>query len=140
VWEPKGVNYDLIVTHFFLDCLTTDEVADLAERLLPCITGKTKWLVSEFTVPEGRFGRLVASPLVTGLYLGFKLLTGLRVNRLPRYREALAGAGFALERRSLFLGGLLVSELWVPGLWVPGLWVLDCVFRERIQSGRSVLR
>jgi ubiquinone/menaquinone biosynthesis C-methylase UbiE len=113
VWEPDGSRYDLIVTHFFLDCLTTDEIAALAKRLRSYTTPDTKWLVSEFAVPRGWFGRLAARPLVTGLYLSFRFLTGLRVRRLPGYRDALADAGFVLQQENSSLGGLLVSEIWV---------------------------
>jgi hypothetical protein len=114
-WEPGNAPYDLIVTHFFLDCLTTDEVAALAERLRPCISDQTRWVISEFAIPQGRFGKLVAWPLVKSLYLSFKLLTGLQVGRLPQHRDALSNAGFVLDRKSTSLGGLLVSELWLPG-------------------------
>lgn len=113
VWEPDGSGYDLVVTHFFLDCLATDEIATLAKRLLSYTTADAKWLVSEFAIPPGCFGRLVAWPLITGLYLGFGFLTGLQVRSLPRYRDALADAGFVLQQENSSLGGLLVSEIWV---------------------------
>jgi hypothetical protein len=113
-WQPGDEPFDLIVTHFFLDCLTTEEVAALAERLRPHTSGQTRWVVSEFAVPEGWFGRLVAYPLVTGLYLAFGLLTGLRIRRLPLHHDALSKAGFVLDQERPSLGGLLVSELWVP--------------------------
>ncbi len=113
-WQPGDVKYDLIVSHFFLDCLTTDEVCALAQRLRLCTTGHTKWVVSEFVIPRGWFGKLAAWPLVTGLYLGFRLLTGLRIDRLPRHREALSNAGFVLHCQSPSLKGILVSEMWTP--------------------------
>ncbi len=40
-------------------------------------------------------------------------MTGLKVRQLPEYGAALQAAGFALARRKIWLGGLLVSELWV---------------------------
>jgi SAM-dependent methyltransferase len=104
--------YDLVVTHFFLDCLSTDEILAPALRLKPILFPGALWVVSEFAVPPGWFGRLVAGPIVRGLYLAFGLLTGLRQRTLPDYASALSAAGFKrLERRSR-LGGLLVSELW----------------------------
>ncbi|MGB7546320.1 MAG: class I SAM-dependent methyltransferase [Terracidiphilus sp.] len=112
LWQPPAARYDLIATHFFLDCLTTGEVASLAARLRSSVTPSALWVVSEFAVPEGWFGWLVARPLIAGLYLAFRLLTGLRVRRLPNHRQALAQAGFTLARQRHWLGGLLVSELW----------------------------
>jgi hypothetical protein len=113
-WQPPSPPYDLIVTHFFLDCLTTDEIAALAARLHSSLTPSALWVVSDFAVPPGRFGWLIARSLITGLYLAFGLLTGLSVRRLPDHRNALRQAGFALLRQHPRLGGLLVSELWQP--------------------------
>jgi len=111
-WQPPAPTYDLIVAHFFLDGLTTAEVQALALRLRDAASPAALWAVSEFVVPEGWFGRLVARPVVACLYLAFGLLTGLEVRRLPNHRGALAQAGFHLLRQRESLRGLLVSELW----------------------------
>ncbi len=115
-WTPPEVDYDLVATHFFLDCLSTDEAANLARRAHSCMAPKGVWLVSEFNEPAGRFGRIVAGPLISFLYRSFGLLTGLEVRHLPDHRQALADAGFALMQRHSSLGGLLVSEMWKPDL------------------------
>ena len=112
-WEPQNPRYDLVVSHFFLDCLTTKEVKSLVARLRPCVKPGALWVVSEFSTPPGWYGWLVARPLVTALYLIFGLLTGLTVFRLPKYHEALEQAGFVSVERRHWLRGLLVSELWV---------------------------
>ena len=104
--------YDLIVTHFFLDCLSTREIQALASRLRQDAAPSALWLVSEFAVPSNVFGRLVARPLVAALYLVFGQLTGLNLRSLPDHPTALKAAGFALDKRRTRLGGLLASELW----------------------------
>lgn len=115
-WEPTSaghdLGYDLIVTHFLLDCLTGEEVRRLARAVRSAADEDALWVISEFAIPESRVGRCVAQPLMAGLYWAFGLLAGLSVRRLPDYATALAGAGFALHRRRRWLGGLLVSELW----------------------------
>lgn len=111
-WRPERSDYDLIVTHFFLDCLTTEEVAALAQRLHACSVPEAAWLISEFAAPCGWFGALIAQPLIRSLYLGFRILTGLRVACLPEHRVALSEAGFILSGEKTHLHGLLVSELW----------------------------
>ncbi|MGA3080617.1 MAG: class I SAM-dependent methyltransferase [Terracidiphilus sp.] len=113
-FKPAESAYDLVVTHFFLDCLTTEEVFALATTLRKAVAPGARWVVSEFTVPEGRLGRLAARPLIWGLYCAFGWLTGLEVRRLPEYATALQRAGFCLRERSKWLGGVLVSELWIP--------------------------
>ena len=112
LWKPQVLALDLIATHFFLDCLTTKEVAALAKRLRVSARPDTRWVVSEFAIPKGWFGWLVARPLITALYFAFFVLTGLSVFRLPNHRKALNEAGFALAQQRTWLGGLLVSELW----------------------------
>lgn len=107
--------YDLVVTHFFLDCLTTGEIRSLAAAIQPSLVQGARWAVSEFAIPSDRFGRFVAAPLVWVLYRAFGLLTGLGVRRLPDYRAALCESGFKLMESRTWLRGLLVSELWVLG-------------------------
>jgi len=116
-WDPPAANseegYDLIATHFFLDCLTQPEVESLATKLLHAAAPDAVWIVSEFWVPPGWFGRLIAGPLVSGLYLAFGWLTGLAVRSLPDHSAALRDACFRLEERRSRLGGLLIAERWL---------------------------
>ena len=107
--------YDLIVTHFFLDCLTTAEVESLARALRSATAPSARWVISEFAVPPGWFGRLIAAPLIAALYLAFGMLTGLKVRTLPDYASSLRHAGFSLQQRRAWLRGLLVSEIWHVG-------------------------
>jgi hypothetical protein len=110
-----GRPYDLIATHFFLDCLTTQEVRTLAGRLGGAVSPSALWVVSEFAVPPGWFGRFIARPVIGTLYFCFGLLTGLAVRRLPDYGSALRDAGFTLLERKSRLAGLLAAELWSAG-------------------------
>jgi len=109
-YVPEGVP-DLVVTHFFLDCLTQAEVRELVGRMEPRLAPGALWVVSEFRIPGGWL-RVPAWVLVRGLYLAFRVLTGLRVTRLPEYGEVLRESGFQVVAEERFCGGLLVSELW----------------------------
>lgn len=105
--------YDLVATHFFLDCLTPMESNALVARVRPHLTPGALWVVSEFEIPDGSplsaaFGRLT----IAGLYLAFRVLTGLQVRQIPPWRDSLARAGFVRRAVRSWLGGLLVSELW----------------------------
>lgn len=111
-WQPAKPPYDLVVAHFFLDCLTGAEVQSLAAPLRHAVSPSALWVVSEFAIPAGRFGRLIAAPVVSFLYRAFGILTGLKLRALPDHRTALLQSGFTLEKQRTWLGGLLVSELW----------------------------
>jgi SAM-dependent methyltransferase len=115
-WQPANSNpYDLIATHFFLDCLTTAEIRMLAERIHSATASNALWVISEFAVPRSFFGRIAARPLVATLYRAFGLLTGLEVRSLPDHARALSQAGFKLVHRRTRWFGLLVSECWSAG-------------------------
>jgi SAM-dependent methyltransferase len=118
-WEPGATTadlpFDLIATHFFLDCLTTEEVRSLATKLRRIASPSALWVVSEFAVPSNLFGHVVARPMVRLLYQAFAALTGLSVRTLPDHAAALREGGFCLQQQRTLLGGLLSSELWSVG-------------------------
>ena len=103
---------DLVVTHFFLDCLTQPEVDSLAARLIPHLAPNALWLVSDFRIPAGPM-RLPARALVRSLYHGFRVLTGLGATRLPNHSAALRSAGLTRIAQCLSLAGILTTELWL---------------------------
>jgi hypothetical protein len=116
-WQPVIPNgpdppCDALFTHFFLDCFTTEEVQSLAEGIRNAVSPTAVWVVSEFAVPTGWYGRFVARPLIWVLYRVFGWLTGLAVRSLPDHHSALRAAGFILHNRRTWLGGLLTGELW----------------------------
>ncbi len=102
---------DLIVTHFFLDCLTQTEVNRLVGSLAARLQPGGLWLLSEFRIPPGWL-HWPARIYVRSLYFAFRILTQLRVTSLPDYAGPLRAAGFepVAIHRSLF--GLLTTELW----------------------------
>ncbi|HEY1949382.1 MAG TPA: class I SAM-dependent methyltransferase [Bryobacteraceae bacterium] len=99
--------YDLVVTHFFLDCFSDAQIEELVGRIARAATPDAKWIVSEFQTPN-----LAAALLVKALYLAFRVLTGSRVRRLPVYSNALTANGFKQITRKTALYGTLVSESW----------------------------
>jgi hypothetical protein len=102
---------DLVVTHFFLDCLTQPEVDALVTRLTPQLAPKALWLVSDFRIPSGLL-HWPARAYIRALYLAFRILTGLRTTDLPNHARALKRCGFTLITARHILFGLLTTELW----------------------------
>jgi ubiquinone/menaquinone biosynthesis C-methylase UbiE len=111
-FQPEGTAYDLVVTHFFLDCLTEDDLATLLTHLQPYLGPNATWLVSEFAVPPGQPAAAVSSLVIKALYQAFRILTGLKTQRLPDYASTLRQNGFSRAARKTFLSGLLVAEIW----------------------------
>lgn len=108
---PANASYDLLVTHFFLDCLTEPQLDELVQHLSPALAPDALWLFSDFRIPPGSMG-WPARILVRSLYLAFRVITGLRVTQLPRHGLFLSAAGFRRIDRQLFFFGILTTELW----------------------------
>ena len=111
-WSPPHADYDLIVTHFFLDCFTDAELVPLVARLASGAPDRARWVVSEFRQPAGGFAAWRARCWIGGLYAFFRVMTGLRVRRLPDHGAVLQAHGFERERTVNSDLGLLTSELW----------------------------
>ena len=103
---------DLIVTHFFLDCLTQPELNRLASQLAARTRPGALWLLSDFAIPSNPWLAPLAALYIRFLYLVFRLLTGLRVTHLPDPASALSSAGFHRIARHSLLCGLLYTEIW----------------------------
>jgi ubiquinone/menaquinone biosynthesis C-methylase UbiE len=109
---PSGKDYDLVVSHFFLDCLTDGEMTALIARISPHMNEAAIWLVSDFAVPAKGWRRLGARMVIRSLYLAFSILTGLQVRKIPNYAKAFDDNGFHQVDKAVFLGGMLITELW----------------------------
>lgn len=103
--------FDLIVTHFFLDCLDGPGLRLLIHNATAHTCPDATWLLSEFRIAPG-WRAAPSRLLVALLYLAFGALTGLRTRSLPDHARALGEAGWHRVCEEHSLGGLLTSELW----------------------------
>jgi ubiquinone/menaquinone biosynthesis C-methylase UbiE len=110
-WAPRG-HYDLIVSHFFLDCFFPHQLEQLFDRILPHAQPGAQWVVSEFAIPGNPLAAFLSRGIIASLYRGFGLLTGLPVRALPDYAGSMLSRGWVLRHERRFLAGLLRSELW----------------------------
>jgi ubiquinone/menaquinone biosynthesis C-methylase UbiE len=104
--------YDLIVTHFLLDCFEEADLRELAARVAATAQPGARWVVSEFRQPSSGWRAAWAWLWLGLLYWFFRVTTGLETRRLVDYHPILAGQGFRLERQQTSRFGLLTSELW----------------------------
>ena len=117
-WQPTG-HYDLIVSHFFLDCFFPQQVEQLLDHIVPHALPGAQWVISEFAIPANKWTAPFARALIAVLYKIFSVLTGLPVRTLPDYATALSKRGLMLQEDRRYLGGLLCSQLWSFGKTVP---------------------
>ncbi len=108
---PAG-GYDLIVTHFLLDCFPADELAAVVARLAAAARPGARWLVGDFAVPPGRWRGRAARLALAGMYAVFRAVAGLRAAELIDPAPLLAGRGFVPTADATRLGGFLRSRVW----------------------------
>jgi hypothetical protein len=111
VWKPTG-SYDLIVSHFFLDCFSPQQLEQLFASVLPHALPGAQWVISEFAIPSNAFAAYLARGIIGLLYRAFGLLTGLPVRALPDYATPLLRRGLAPAHDRRYLAGLLCSQIW----------------------------
>jgi SAM-dependent methyltransferase len=105
--------FDLIGTHFFLDCFRQDELASLVKKIARRAAPQAKWLLADFRVPPSGWRRWRARAVLALLYAFFRAVTGLSASRLTPADEFLKAAGFRLAGRRLANFGLVHADLWV---------------------------
>jgi SAM-dependent methyltransferase len=111
LWNPTGT-YDLIVSHFFLDCFFPHQLEQLFDSVLPHALPGARWVISEFAVPPNAFLAYFARGIIHWLYRAFGWTTGLRVRALPDYASSLLRRGLILSKDQRYLAGLLCSQVW----------------------------
>jgi ubiquinone/menaquinone biosynthesis C-methylase UbiE len=114
-WKPTRSPmrpYDLIVSHFFLDCFFLQQLEQLFDSVFPHALPEAHWVISEFAIPRNPFAAWFAHGIIRWLYRAFGWTTGLRVRALPDYAASLHRRGLTLTQDQSYLTGLLRSQLW----------------------------
>lgn len=111
-WHGEGKAYDLIVTQFFLDCLSPDQAARLIPRLVRSLAPNGRWLICEFQQPARGWARVHAGVWLQTMYGFFRLTTGLAVSAIPPYQRILESAGCCLVKQYQYRFGLMAAQVW----------------------------
>lgn len=108
---PAGA-FDLIVTHFVLDCFDAKDLAALVQKLATMATPQADWLIADFEIPEKGPARWRSQAIIGLLYRFFQIVARLEAKSLVPPGPHLTAAGFQLHQRKSYDWGLLKSEWW----------------------------
>ena len=111
-WAPPENPYDLVVTHFVLDCFAESELADIIKNLARSAKSDAVWLLADFCLPDRRLARLQARLWLAVMYLFFRITARIQARELIDPTPLMQSEGFAVARQHLFRGGMMKSELW----------------------------
>jgi len=115
-WSTPGAEFDLVVSHFFLDCFRPDQLRQILRRVAAAATPEATWLLADFWEPSEGWARWRARLILRAMYLFFRWAAGLPAAQLTRPDPWLQEHGFALRERRLFEWSLLHSDLWTRGV------------------------
>jgi len=112
-WKPRRDSFDLIVTHFFLDCFRADQLEQLIGTIAAAAALKAEWLIADFQVPDAGWRRLRARAVHLLMYALFRVVAGLPAKTLICPDPFLVANGFMLQSRRLSEWGLLHTDRWI---------------------------
>jgi SAM-dependent methyltransferase len=108
-----AARFDLIGTHFFLDCFPEADLDPLVAKIAGMLEENGIWLVSDFQIPPGGGWRALRARWVLRLaYLFFRAATRLPARHLAPPQPFFLQHGLRREGRAEFNYRLLYAELW----------------------------
>lgn len=106
--EWKGSGYDLVVTHFLLDCFEGDDLTLLIDSLYGKLNSRGYWLSSDFNPSVGWWARI----WVKLMYLFFRLVASLKASHLTPFEPLFKTLGMSSEAEFTSFRGFIYSSLW----------------------------
>ena len=102
--------YDLICTHYFLDCFEEGALSSVMLHLKSYMKADGKWHFSDFYLDET--SSFLRKRFVSFLYWFFRISCGLKVRSLADFTKAFKEINFKLEREKYFKKGLLRTAIY----------------------------
>ncbi len=119
-WAAPGRKFDLIASHFFLDCFLPDEIDWIVDRIADAAVPNAQWLLADFCEPAKGPARWRARIILRSMYVFFRRVTGLSGSRITPPEKFLQPRGFRLRAQVITEWGLLHSDWWTrdsaPGM------------------------
>jgi ubiquinone/menaquinone biosynthesis C-methylase UbiE len=110
--ELQPDTYDLLVTHFFLDCFDEQSLAAVVAKLSRPAAPNAQWLIADFCEPAGDWRHMGRRFLIAFMYFFFRLVSAIEARHLVDYRPFLETAGFHLMETALPSDKMIRSERW----------------------------
>jgi len=111
-WSPSDNGFDLIVTHFFLDCFRHEQLEALIAKLARAAAPESGWLLADFQSAAHGFRRYRSRLILWVMYRFFRVVTRLPATALVSPDIFLEQNGFKLRERAVREWGLLHSDWW----------------------------
>jgi ubiquinone/menaquinone biosynthesis C-methylase UbiE len=114
-WQAPREEFDLVATHFFLDCFRRDELEGLIAKIGAAASPEARWLLTDFRVPSSGWQKWRARMALALMYSFFRMATGLSATRLAAVDDLIERAGFRRTGQVAANFGFVRAELWKRG-------------------------
>lgn len=111
-WQPPADTFDLVVTHFFLDCFRPDQLQLLIPKIASAAKPQATWLLADFKEAERGIRRWRSRLILRVMYGFFRLVTRLPAKCLTAPDAMLEACGFERQQRHEYDWGMLHSDRW----------------------------
>jgi len=111
-WSPSA-SYDLLVTHFFLDCFSRHQLTALIRKLAESARPGALWLIADFSVPREKIARAQARLLLRLMYAFFRAIAGIAASELADPTACLNENGFSRVLEKLSRASFIRSDLYL---------------------------
>jgi ubiquinone/menaquinone biosynthesis C-methylase UbiE len=106
---PEGIQFDLIITPYVLDCFAEKELPGVLKILTDTLNEKGIWLFVEFNVPGKGPQRAFAKTVIFLLYVFFALCCGLKQKGLANFHSFFQKLPLEATGQKTFCHGLLIA-------------------------------
>lgn len=112
LWRGPTREYDLLITHFFMDCFSKNTL----ELLIPTLTRSLKpsahWWITDFHVPARGWKKWRSLFWTWALYQIFRPITQIEASRIVPLQPLLTRNGLRSVSETLLQKDLLTSMIW----------------------------
>ncbi len=111
VEEFEGLNYDYVITEFFLDLFEEPKIKDLIEIISFKLANNGKWIDTDFRQPSKYKGKFILKLM----YWFFNIIANVASTKLVCAKPLLQTAGFDIclekESKSKYISSRLITTL-----------------------------
>lgn len=111
-FTPDENSFDVIVTPFFLDCFTTEQLQSALPQWRDGLRQEGRWYYVDFVVPQQGWRRIPTGFLCRVMHTFFRLATGLPNSKLLNVPSMLRQMGLEPEQQNYRFGGMMVTEIY----------------------------
>lgn len=104
---PAQRKFDAVITNFFLDLFSKEEIEQLSLQISTKLKPSAKWLATDFVESAKRKHKFLL-----GLMYWFFTVTGsIRVKELPPWKAAMINSGLMIVEERSFIDGFVCSVI-----------------------------